>query len=340
VFEDIQPKLISVDAFAHASTDSDRLGFLACCGALAPSTHNSQPWRVSLGEGVLDISPDHTRRLPLADPNGRQLCLSIGAFLANVEYGAAELGFKTESRIEGSSVDSVRAVVQLDGRGREPKRQALDILKARRNNRHPFMGEAPDIAVGDAADGVPKARFVTSVGLKEHIADLVARSLKVFLSSGEFRRELSAWVTSNSSIRQDGMPGYTHRVPSLLSPFFPSLVRYLNLAPVFSRRDRRLIQGSPTVGVVTVSRDAPVEWVEAGRLYENLALRLTAEGYSTAMHSAVIESPQDRAELAAALETKDSPVALFRVGRPAASTPPSPRRPLGNFLGMEGRRSR
>ena len=43
---------------------------LAEHGILAPSPHNTQPWRVSLSENSLEIRPDHSRRL-VADVTGR-----------------------------------------------------------------------------------------------------------------------------------------------------------------------------------------------------------------------------------------------------------------------------
>jgi len=50
---------------------------------LAPSVHNTQPWRFVLDSGGLEIHADRTRQLAVLDPTGRQLHLSVGCALPN-----------------------------------------------------------------------------------------------------------------------------------------------------------------------------------------------------------------------------------------------------------------
>lgn len=329
---DRKPGSISSEDFERASTWDEKILLLACCGALAPSTHNSQPWLVSSDSDSLTVEPDRSRFVPLADPDGRQVCLSLGAFITNVEHVANAWGQKTYVHLQGSHLQDIKAVLRFDGGGTAETRSSIDLLKARRNNRHPFPGDLPDNLIRRFDPDVPSVKIVSSTTAKAHIAELVSRSFKGFISRADFRRELSGWVTSNSSDRADGMPACTHRVPTPLSRVFPYLVRFVNIAPLFSRRDRRLIEDSPAVVVLTVIEDQPAQWIEAGRLFERIALSLTSEGCAAAMHSAVIESPLERAALAEALDTDEKPVALFRVGRPASPAPPSPRRPARDFL--------
>ncbi len=60
---------------ADATADLRRA---AARATLAPSVHNTQPWRFDLGPTSLDLSADATRRLPVIDPDGRQLRISCG----------------------------------------------------------------------------------------------------------------------------------------------------------------------------------------------------------------------------------------------------------------------
>jgi hypothetical protein len=62
--------------------------------ALAPSGHNTQPWRVTRNAPFQwTIGSDRTRWLPAVDPFQRETMLSIGAFLQNLEAAAAHLGY-------------------------------------------------------------------------------------------------------------------------------------------------------------------------------------------------------------------------------------------------------
>ncbi|GAB3638100.1 nitroreductase family protein [Hymenobacter arcticus] len=62
--------------------------------ALAPSGHNTQPWRVTRHAPFQwTIGSDRARWLPAVDPAQRETILSIGAFLQSLAYAAAHLGY-------------------------------------------------------------------------------------------------------------------------------------------------------------------------------------------------------------------------------------------------------
>lgn len=62
--------------------------------SLAPSGHNTQPWKIKyLQPYHWIIGNDRARWLPAVDPAQRETILSIGAFLQNLEYAAGALGY-------------------------------------------------------------------------------------------------------------------------------------------------------------------------------------------------------------------------------------------------------
>lgn len=76
------------------SADEIEILFLA---TLAPSGHNTQPWRIQKKEpGKWVIGSDKSRWLPAVDPQNRELLLSIGAFLENAVKAAHLYGYNTE----------------------------------------------------------------------------------------------------------------------------------------------------------------------------------------------------------------------------------------------------
>lgn len=61
---------------------------------LAPNPHNLQPWRVRLeGDDALTLFHDQDRRLPVTDPQDRQITIGCGAFLELLRLAAAEEGY-------------------------------------------------------------------------------------------------------------------------------------------------------------------------------------------------------------------------------------------------------
>ncbi|MGZ4520454.1 MAG: Acg family FMN-binding oxidoreductase, partial [Mycobacteriaceae bacterium] len=47
----------------------------------APSVHNTQPWRWAIAEHSVHLFADGSRRLPVVDPDGREMTISCGAAL-------------------------------------------------------------------------------------------------------------------------------------------------------------------------------------------------------------------------------------------------------------------
>src|SRR4029450_3998185 len=77
----------SADRIARALEDAVDLG------RLAPSVHNTQPWTFVLFPDRMELGADRSRRLPVLDPDGRELVESVGAALFNVRCALATRGF-------------------------------------------------------------------------------------------------------------------------------------------------------------------------------------------------------------------------------------------------------
>jgi hypothetical protein len=104
--------------------------------SLAPSGHNSQPWRVRIcrrNEWIIEADP--TRRLPCVDPDNRELLLSLGAFLENLLITAATFGLHTEVEIMAKNCYD-REIVRLVFQEGPLRQYRLQTLKDRRTVKH------------------------------------------------------------------------------------------------------------------------------------------------------------------------------------------------------------
>ena len=63
---------------------TDDLGVILESAGLAPSVHNTQPWRFVVDGDTIDVRADPERQLGYLDPAGRQLHVSCGAA---IEFG-------------------------------------------------------------------------------------------------------------------------------------------------------------------------------------------------------------------------------------------------------------
>ena len=63
---------------------------------LAPSGHNTQPWKFSIKNNSILIYPDYSRRLPIVDPDDHALFISLGCALENLIIAANHMGYSAK----------------------------------------------------------------------------------------------------------------------------------------------------------------------------------------------------------------------------------------------------
>ena len=135
---------IDSSAFPVSASAIDKARFSVGYAILAPSSHNTQPWRFIINGDELLVCADRTRSLPNIDPFDRELIISCGAALFNLRVAFAHfnvpVGIATFP--QSSDPDIVARIVFPDS---GPKRNDLakffDAITKRATNRGPFVAE-------------------------------------------------------------------------------------------------------------------------------------------------------------------------------------------------------
>lgn len=313
---------------------------------LAPSSHNTQPWRFRLrlvpssGRGpVLELHADRTRALRVVDPDDRALVVSCGAALAFARATLRAAGRDAEvARFPDDGEPDLLATLRA-GAPIAPDADDLarDAAVARRHtNRRPFAARAVPDAVLDrlratvAAEGA-WLRVVTAPAEKDAVAELVAAGDRRQAADPAFRRELAAWMHPDRAHTRDGMPTSAFGVPDVLARPFPWMIRTFDWGDGQAARDRQLARGSPALLVLGTRTDAPAEWLRAGEALGTMLLDATAAGLATSYLNQAIEVPALRPVLARALGVAGAPQLVLRLGY-GPEVPPTPRRAIADVL--------
>ena len=324
----ITPWDIDDSEFFEIESPEDQLKFLLQYAILAPSSHNAQPWQFRIMADGVEILPDLSRRLPVADPLDREMWMSIGAAIANLRIAAAYFGFNSTVLY---NPETIRVTVQETCAADEQLRQLFPAIKRRHTNRKSFWGEAldPDLLhrVCSVVDEFPQTLRLILPRDNNRAADLVTVAERAQMSQPSYRDELADWLREQDPESGDGMP--TDAL-GLATPFPGAtewVVRNIDVGPFQAERDRHLIETAAAL-VVVAAEDDRASLVTAGEILERFLLRITLEGLHYSFFNAPIEVSNFRERLQSLAGTKRPPQLLLRIGKARADTRPMPRRPL------------
>lgn len=272
---------------------------------LAPSVHNTQPWRFVLDGAALEVHADWSRRLPVLDRRGRQLLLSCGCALLNARVTVAAAGLTP--RVE-SFPDPARPGLLARLTALHPvagAEQSLARLEPGLTSRRTTRATVDDATVPDevitALVAAARAEGVELLPLRRPqdqrtAARLWRRADQVSDATPGYRQELSAWTGGDAG-----------GVPTRTAPEGQCL----------------LLLGS--------RHDSQAEWLRAGEALGRVLLEITLRGYAASTVMQVVEVSETNDRLRSELELSMHPQVLLRVGR-AAAAPATRRRRLVDVL--------
>src|SRR5262249_14070676 len=160
----------------------DKARFAVRYAILAPSSHNTQPWRFIVNGDELLVCADRTRSLANIDPFDRELIISCGAALFNLRVVLAHFRVPVEITTfpQRSDPDIVaRVVFPASGPMLKDLAELFSAITKRTTNRGPFSGEeVPAAIVGRlksaaTSEGVD-VTFAQGLAQCERLAMLIA----------------------------------------------------------------------------------------------------------------------------------------------------------------------
>ncbi|WP_048709146.1 Acg family FMN-binding oxidoreductase [Microvirga massiliensis] len=342
------PWQISAAAYPEAGSAEEKLAFLLNYAVLAPSVLNTQPWKFVVRDGAVELHADRGRRLPIVDPDGRELLLSCGAALFNLCTAMRSFGHRADVRIRPNEKDAdLLAVVTLEP-AKTPSdldRNLRDAIPKRRTVRRPFaerplpeelLDELSEAAAREGAD-LSRAGDAHS---KSQVAELVAEAERLHLADGAYRNELSAWIQQrigearghdNEAAVRLGLGGSTPdpraTAEDLFVPLAASVARTFTSAEAAAAHQQARTAGAPAVVLLTAPQDSPRDWLAAGQALQRVLLTATRAGVSSSYLNPPVEIPSLRRRVAVAFGRHDVPQVLLRLGY-GPDVPPASRRPV------------
>ncbi len=322
--------------------ESSLLPFVAAAVARAPSVHNTQPWRLVGGEGRVELWADRDRQLTVADPDGRELAVSVGAASYNAQLALRVQGAKPTVRILPDRQSPDLLVVLEDFRPEAPDpadRYRYGALPRRHTHRGPFnpVPMPPDLLFTLQEQAVEEGatlRLVSTPGDLRRVADIVTAAEHQQQQDAAYREELASWTPAPDETRRDGVPATS----------YPAVA---DVTSGFRGRDYDMGRGwghpgapppeddHAVVAVLTVPSDLPEHWVRGGRALQRVLLEAAHHWVFASLYTQPMELPGMRTALSEVVGWDHNPLVVLRLGfdHTAATTP---RRPEDEFLEVGG----
>jgi nitroreductase len=325
----------------HTHEPRNVLRNAAAAAVMAPSAHNTQPWRFRIVGSSLEILTDPSRHLHIIDAERRQLVQSCGCALFNARVAVRAMGFQDDVTIVLSDRDQPElvAILELGDRiiSTESDLELMRALPLRRTNRRPFLprpiaSEHADALIA-AAEREGAWMFRLDPDQKHELGHIVDHADQHQFENPAFREELSQWLRPFGSRKRDGIPFVEKEYGSALPFTVLRALRSPGLGAELGKAEEDLVNHSPMVAVLGTASDEPSEWLLCGQALQAVLLHATSLGLSAAFINQVLEVPELRGQVATLLGRPGYPHMVIRLGFPEQPIHhAAPRRPLDDVL--------
>ena len=328
---------------------------------LAPNPHNVQPWRVKLtGPSALDLYVDPARLLPETDPPYRQVHISQGTFLENLDLAARQFGFRADFTyfphgMYGPEVleDKPVASVALVRDARVPRDPLFHQVTARHTNRRVFNRTPLTRGQLDALlSSYDTLEYPLGIAqdrpLREKLAAVLIEAMRIETCAENRNRETIKLFRFNDrevaqhrdglNLEQMGVTGFTK---FMAETFFLSRESALADTSGFCRSavnyTARQANSAAAFGWMVSASNTRLDQIKVGRAYQRLCLTTAALDLAHQPMSQVLQEYQDMSslqhELYDILQVPPGQTVqmFFRLGR-APGRSHAPRRPLNDLI--------
>jgi len=307
--------------------------------SLAPSGHNTQPWKFTVEGHYIRISPDFTRRLPVADADDHELFISLGCALENLVLAASHFGYGANVMydLKGSNPGIILHLYEDNTLKADP---LFEYISLRHVNRGEYTSDAIPFEMlhllqKSVNEQEAQLKLVTTEEQKEKLALLTAVAARMQFRNPAFKEELLQWMRFNSKSANethDGVPSAAVGAPSTSPAVGRFFFRRFVSASGEAAKAAGFVEQAPALVVLAAPGNNKEAWVKLGRNYERLALTATRYNLSHSHFNMACEEESVRKRLKETLHLEGEPLLLLRFGFAKEELPPAQRRPLNELM--------
>lgn len=320
---------VKESSFPANESQKEKLTFLLNYAILAPSSHNSQPWKFNVTNDSILVFADESRWLQVADADKRELYISLGCALENLIVAADHFGYNSTVTYLPGEKDLAAMVTLKPEFSSSADPRLFPAILSRQTNRNLYepraISESDLEIMNNLCSDADISVFVTSdLAIKKSFQDLTVQANGIQYSDADFKSELGHWIGQGVM----GPRGVQATIAQLA-------VVFLDVGPEQTEKDAQLINSTPYLGFISAANNDSLSSVKAGRVLERFWLCATALGISLQPMSQALETAQTKGNLSSLLPVQSSMrevQQVLRLGYGQPDSEHSTRRPLEDVM--------
>jgi hypothetical protein len=307
---------------------------------LAPSGHNTQPWKFAVKDNSILIFPDYSRRLSVVDPDDHALFISLGGALENLVIAANHMGFsaRVEYFLQDGETEHIRVTLNEEKVESDP--ELFNAIQNRQSTRSQYDGckiPAEDLEQVRQASQKDQVSFIlfTQDDDIEPIIEFVKEGNRLQFRNQSFVSELISWIRfskKHALATCDGLNSASMGLPFIPRWLGKFILNTFATPDGEAKKCEKLIRGSSGLALFIAQTNDKESWINVGRSFERVVLKATALNIKHAHVNMPCEEVEVRKKLQQHLGLKnEQPLLLLRIGY-AKPMPESYRRPVEAVL--------
>ena len=246
---------------------------------LAPSGHNSQPWNFQVSDNKIIITPDYSKCLNVVDKENRELFISLGCAVKNLQTAARHYGYDCSYIYEDGKI-----IVTLSKQDVCKDDILFAAIEKRHTHRGNFTGEKiPDTLLQGFENEENASVLIFSA--ESHQAGIIKQKIvegnEIQMSDTAFKNELTSWMRFNQKHINETHNGLCYNVlgfPPTPKAIGKKIIGMFLNPKAQNKTDNAVNNSASNFCVFSVKENSEKNWIDLGVFLEGFLLKITSEG--------------------------------------------------------------
>ncbi len=284
----------------------------------APSGHNSQPWKFQTTENQIIVMPDMSKTLKVVDGENRELFISLGCAVENMQIAATQYGYESDYEyIDGKIVVTFR---QSETATPDP---LFDQIKKRHTHRGEFTGKKIPSDLIKILQSVEKeqntdfAIFNGETNEAKLIKEKIYLGNDIQMSDTAFKNELVEWMRFNKKDIKENQNGLCYNVLGFpATPKFvgKKMVRMFLSPKAQNKTDNGVNNSASAFCLFSTAAKSEADYIAVGKTLERVLLKITELNLAYSFSNQPCEVEPLSLKLREELSLTNYPSVVIRIG--------------------------